>query len=39
MREFCSDDFEIIVGSSENNLQVITLKELLPFSFSAEDIK
>lgn len=39
MREFCTDDFQIILGESENSYKETTLKELLPFSFSPEDVK
>ena len=33
MREFCADDFEIILGSEEKPLSY-TLSEILPLSFS-----
>lgn len=39
MREFCTDDFQIILGKSETDFSVTTLKALLPFSFSPEDVK
>ena len=39
MREFCNDDFPIILGESENSYKETTLKDLLPFSFSPEDVK
>ena len=39
MREFCNDDFVIILGESETSYKETTLKELLPFSFSPEDVK
>lgn len=39
MREFCTDDFKIILGESENSYKEISLKELLPLSFSPEDVK
>ncbi len=35
MREFCSDDFEIIVADGEG-AKVFTLGELLPHSFSSD---
>lgn len=38
MREFCSDDFEIIVGKSENDYRVYTLGELLPNSFGPDNL-
>ena len=34
MREFCSDDFEVILIRSENEYKILTLSELLPHSFS-----
>ena len=39
MREFCSDDFEIILGKNESTYTQAALKELLPLSFSPEDVK
>lgn len=39
MREFCSDDFQIILGKSEQDFTAVTLKELLPCSFSPKDVK
>lgn len=39
MREFCSDDFTVIMGTSENEHKLLTLAELLPLSFSPEDVK
>ncbi len=39
MREFCNDDFQIILGESATEFTVAALKELLPFSFSPEDVK
>lgn len=38
MREFCSDDFEIIVGRSVSDYNVYTLKELLPQGFGPENL-
>ncbi len=38
MREFCNDDFEIIL-CHKNGYDKATLKELLPYSFSPEDVK
>lgn len=35
MREFCRDDFVIILGGADGAFETKTLKELLPFSFSA----
>ena len=39
MREFCNDDFVIILGEGETSYKETALKELLPFSFSPEDVK
>ncbi len=39
MREFCSNDFEILLGKSETDFEKVTLAELLPYSFSPEDVK
>ena len=38
MREFCSDDFEIIVGRSVSDYNVYTLNELLPQGFGPENL-
>ena len=34
MREFCDEDFEIILADSNENIKVFTLKDLLPLGFS-----
>ena len=39
MREFCDDDFKIILGESTSSYRETTLRELLPLSFSPEDVK
>jgi cytidine deaminase len=39
MREFCSDDFTVIMGISETEYKSLPLSELLPLSFSPEDVK
>ncbi len=39
MAEFCSKDFEVIFAKNENDYIVKTLQEILPFSFSEEDMK
>ncbi len=39
MREFCNDDFSIILGETESDFTKITLKELLPFSFSPDNVR
>ncbi len=38
MREFCDDNFKILLGESEDNFKEVTLKDLLPLSFSPENI-
>ena len=35
MREFCGDDFIIYFGGAENEIKTLTLKDILPSSFSA----
>lgn len=35
MREFCGDDFIIYFGGAENAIRTLTLKDILPYSFSA----
>ena len=39
MREFCDDDFQIIMGENEEEYRVVTLKDLLPFSFSPDNVR
>ena len=39
MAEFCDKNFEIIFSKNENDYIVKTLDEILPFSFSEEDMK
>lgn len=39
LREFCDDDFQIVLGESENDFKVVTLKDLLPYSFSPENVR
>lgn len=38
MAEFCDDDFEIIVALTPDNFKSFTLKELLPFGFSKNNV-
>ena len=38
MREFCSDDFGIIVGKSVEEFEEYTLKDILPMSFGPENL-
>ena len=37
MREFCKDDFQIILQNAEGGCDVFTLKDLLPVSFRPEN--
>lgn len=39
MREFCHDDFSIILGKNETEFEKTTLKELLPLSFSPDNVR
>ena len=39
LREFCEDDFELLLGETEDDFKKVTLKDLLPLSFSPEDVK
>lgn len=39
LREFCKDDFEILLGETEDSFKKVTLKDLLPLSFSPENVK
>ena len=39
LREFCEDDFEILLGETEDSFKTVTLKELLPLSFSPDDVR
>ncbi len=39
LREFCQDDFEILLGEREDSFKKVTLKDLLPLSFSPENVK
>lgn len=36
MREFCRDDFKVIM-INETSFEVVTLKDILPYSFSLKD--
>lgn len=35
MREFCRDDFEVYLVGKNNEIKALTLKDILPYSFSA----
>ena len=39
LREFCEDDFEIVLGETQDSFKTVTLKELLPLSFSPDNVK
>ena len=39
LREFCDEDFIILLGKNANEYKRLTLKELLPCSFSNESMK
>lgn len=39
LREFCKDDFEILLGETKDEFKKVTLKDLLPLSFSPENVK
>ena len=38
MREFCDDDFKIVLGGKDDDYKVMTLAEMLPQSFSPKDL-
>ncbi len=37
MREFCGDDFTVYFGGANGEIMTLTLKDILPFSFSASE--
>ncbi len=39
MREFCKDDFKIILSKGDGTVLETTLTQMLPFSFSKEDLE
>ncbi len=39
LREFCNDDFTILLGETEESFKTVTLKDLLPLSFSPKNVK
>lgn len=39
LREFCEDDFLLLLGETEESFETVTLKDLLPLSFSPENVK
>jgi cytidine deaminase len=38
MREFCGDDFEILIVRENNEFDKVLLKDLLPYSFKPENV-
>ena len=38
MREFCRDDFEIILGTSSEDYQIYTLSQILPLGFGPSNL-
>ena len=39
MREFCDDNFQIILGEGNDTYKLVSLQDLLPLSFSPKDVK
>lgn len=39
LREFCEDDFTILLGETENSFKTVVLKDLLPLSFNPDKVK
>ena len=39
LREFCNDNFEILLGETKDEFKKVTLKDLLPLSFSPENVQ
>ena len=39
MREFCTEDFQIILAKSRSEYQIYTLKELFPEGFGPENLR
>jgi len=37
MREFCAGDFRVLLVGADKSYKTLTLEELLPYSFSAEE--
>ena len=37
MREFCGDDFTVYFGGANGEIKTLTLRDLLPYSFSASE--
>lgn len=39
LREFCDDNFTLLLGETPDSFKTLTLKDLLPLSFSPENVK
>ncbi len=39
LREFCSEDFPVLLGSGDGGFREVTLGELLPFGFTNADLR
>ena len=39
LREFCDDNFTLLLGETPDTFKTLTLKDLLPLSFSPENVK
>ena len=39
LREFCDDNFTLLLGETPDSFKAVTLKDLLPLSFSPENVK
>ena len=39
LREFCEDDFSIVLGETPDSFKSVTLKDLLPLSFSPDNVR
>ena len=37
MQEFCDPDFQIFMGKANDEYEICTLRELLPYAFAGED--
>lgn len=39
LREFCEDDFIFLLGETEESFKKLTLKDLLPLSFTPDNVR
>ena len=39
LREFCKDDFILLLGEAPKSFKTVTLKDLLPLSFGPDNVK